>query len=69
MAVFWLSASAAWANGVINMKHQADPNNWIFNVSTSICKKTAIGELYDSFVRKRALVKYQSQSEVIKGML
>ena len=27
------------------------------------------GELYESFVRKRALVKYQSQSEVIKLML
>ena len=25
-----------------------------------------IGELYESFVRKRALAKYQSQSEVIK---
>ena len=28
-----------------------------------------IGELYDIFDRKRALVKYQSQSEVIKVML
>ena len=28
-----------------------------------------IGELYESFVRKRALVKYQPQSEVIKVML
>ena len=28
-----------------------------------------IGELYKSFVRKRALVKYQSQSEMIKVML
>ena len=28
-----------------------------------------IGESYESFVRKRALVKYQSQSEVIKVML
>ena len=27
--------------------------------------KKSIGESYDSFVRKRALVKYQSQSEVI----
>ena len=27
------------------------------------------GELYESFVRKRALVKYQSQNEVIKVML
>ena len=29
----------------------------------------AIGKLYEDFVRKRALVKYQSQSEVIKAML
>ena len=29
----------------------------------------AIGALYESFVRKRMLVKYQSQSEVIKAML
>ena len=28
----------------------------------------AIGESYDRFVRKRALVKYQSQSDVIKVM-
>ena len=28
-----------------------------------------IGESYESFVHKRALVKYQSQSEVIKVML
>ena len=31
--------------------------------------RTHIGELYLSFVRKRALEKYQSQSEVIKVML
>ena len=30
---------------------------------------TDIGELYESFDRKSALVKYQSQSEVIKVML
>ena len=28
-----------------------------------------IGELHERFVRKRTLVKYQSQSEVIKVML
>ena len=28
-----------------------------------------VGESYKRFVRKRALVKYQSQSEVIKVML
>ena len=30
-------------------------------------EETAIGELYQSFVRKRALVKYQSQSVVDQG--
>ena len=30
---------------------------------------SSVGELYERFVRKRALVKYQSQSEVIKAML
>ena len=39
MAVFWLSASAAWANGVIGMKYAANPENWIFTSSSSICKK------------------------------
>ena len=34
------------------------------------CEMTRKGELYVSFVHKRALVKYQSQSEVIfKAML
>jgi hypothetical protein len=30
VAVFWLAASAAWANGVINMKYTSDPTNWIY---------------------------------------
>merc|ERR1712029_423125 len=37
LAVFWLAASAAWANGVINMKYAANPDNWIFG-SGSICE-------------------------------
>jgi len=40
VAVFWLSASAAWANGVINMKYAADPNSWLFQDEDSICQKT-----------------------------
>jgi len=39
VAVFWLSASAAWANGVIGMKYAANPENWIFTSTSSICKK------------------------------
>jgi len=38
LAVFWLAASAAWANGVINMKYAANPDNWIFG-SDSICER------------------------------
>jgi len=41
VAVFWLSASAAWANGVINMKYAADPNSWLFQDVESICLKTS----------------------------
>ena len=40
----------------------------IFALQTKI-DFTAMGKSYESFVRKRALVKYQSQSEVIKVML
>lgn len=40
VAVFWLSASAAWANGVINMKYAADPNSWLFEDKDSICVLT-----------------------------
>ena len=36
---------------------------------TLICTESGIGESYENFVSKRALVKYQSQSEMIKGML
>jgi len=35
-AVLWLSASAALANGVINMKYLGDPANWIFAVNLEI---------------------------------
>jgi hypothetical protein len=40
MAVFWLSASAAWANGVINMKYAADPDSWLFKDASSMCEQT-----------------------------
>ena len=39
LAVFWLAASAAWANGVINMKYAANPDNWIFDSHKSICER------------------------------
>ena len=39
------------------------------NVLEDVETMRRLGELYESFDRKRALVKYQSQSEVIKVML
>jgi len=39
VSVFWLSASAAWANGVVTLKWIADPANWIFLSDQSICQK------------------------------
>ena len=41
IAVFWLSASAAWANGVITMKIVADPSNWLYTTQRSICQKNS----------------------------
>ena len=39
------------------------------NQSGASYKSTRLGESYDIFVRKRALVEYQSQCEVIKVKL
>lgn len=41
VSVFWLSASAAWANGVVTLKWIADPVNWIFDSDNSICQKSS----------------------------
>ena len=39
IAVFWLSASAAWANGVSNLKFVVDPDNWLVQpTGASFCK-------------------------------
>jgi len=48
VAVFWLSASAAWANGVVNMKYAANPNNWLFDDPASICYKNPSNQTYAS---------------------
>ena len=40
-----------------------------FDPAMSKLQNLDLGELYESFDRKRPLVKYQSQSEVIKFML
>jgi len=38
VAVFWLSASAAWANGVLAMKSAAD-ESWLWTSTLSPCQK------------------------------
>ena len=39
VAVFWLSASAAWANGVVSLKN-ATGESWLLTSELSPCKKT-----------------------------
>lgn len=39
VAVFWLSASAAWANGVVSLKN-ATGESWLLTSSLSPCKQT-----------------------------
>ena len=39
VAVFWLAASAAWANGVIGLKNAAASENWLFISEYSVCHK------------------------------
>lgn len=46
VAVFWLAASAAWANGVIGLKNAAASENWLFTSQYSVCHQT--GETYDN---------------------
>jgi len=38
VAVFWLSASAAWANGVVSLKSATD-DTWLFTSALSPCQK------------------------------
>lgn len=37
VAVFWLSASAAWANGVISLKTAADTEDWLTTTNVTVC--------------------------------
>ena len=37
--MFWLSASAAWANGVIGLKSATDDSSWIHTSTLSTCQK------------------------------
>lgn len=43
VAVFWLAASAAWANGVIGLKNAAASENWLFDSKYSVCHKGTNG--------------------------
>ena len=52
MAVFWLSASAAWANGVIGMKYEANPDNWIFSSGSSVCDLADTKKPVKTFVKR-----------------
>ena len=54
MAVFWLAASSAWANGVVNMKSVADPTSWIYkagDLAPSICEKASNGNFKNTVVK------------------
>lgn len=44
VAVFWLSASAAWANGVISLKTAADSNDWLTTTETNACWQKSPGQ-------------------------
>jgi len=55
VAVFWLAASSAWANGVVNMKYVADPTSWIYkhgDMAPSICEKAANGQFKNTVVKE-----------------
>ena len=59
IAVFWLSASAAWANGVITMKYSTDPDNFLFD-KVGYCHKNENG--FDNLKIKSCTVDENSLS-------
>jgi len=52
IAVFWLSASAAWANGVIGLKSATDDSTWIHGSKFSPCQKGANGAYINSNIQE-----------------
>ena len=51
MAVFWLSASAAWANGVLGLKSAAD-ETWLTSSTHSPCQKKDDGSYFLSDIKE-----------------
>ena len=56
VAVFWLSASAAWANGLSGMKSVLE-GDWVYD-EDSVCEKTS-GGTYAIAAVKDCDVKYE----------
>jgi len=72
IAVFWLSASAAWANGVITIKHGSDPNNFLF-AKGELCGKNDNGVYEKTGISNCTMTEYPSFKEanvsIILGFL
>lgn len=51
LAVFWLSASAAWANGLTGIKAISD-GNWIFHEEDHPCDKTDAGTFHFAKIKQ-----------------
>jgi hypothetical protein len=51
VAVFWLSASAAWANGVLGLKSAAD-ETWLTSSTHSPCQKKEDGSYFLSDIKE-----------------
>ena len=50
--MFWLSASAAWANGVIGLKSATDDSSWIHDSKLSTCQKQPNGEYVNQNIKE-----------------
>ena len=50
--MFWLSASAAWANGVIGLKSATDDSTWIHGSQFSPCQKNPNGGYINSKIQE-----------------
>ena len=55
IAVFWLSASAAWANGLTGLKNISEAD-WIFKTKTHPCYKTHAGTYIFNYIKSCEIV-------------